>query len=265
MTARETAEIVIGYVALVLWSFQLLPQAWKNFRSGSAVGLSVLMMALWAIWTPFFGGYAIYSDLAVPLLVQPNLFGFFATICFVQCIYYGTKSNCEKRRPARAIYALLLLAVCLAVLGALETGLYFATKKASESSWPNVTFALGVLPTILIVLGFVPMYYEIFTHSPNDAKFFAETSIVDGLSEPFLIMDTLGGILSVLALGLRPPPFDWLNAGSYAAVAILDLGILALIRWYKWTGKAKPVNSETPAMSTSQLESAFRSKESSPV
>ncbi|TPX55853.1 hypothetical protein PhCBS80983_g04982 [Powellomyces hirtus] len=254
MTARETAEIVIGYVALVLWSFQLLPQAWKNFRSGSAVGLSVLMMALWAIWTPFFGGYAIYSDLAVPLLVQPNLFGFFATICFVQCIYYGTKSNREKRGPARAIYALLLLAVCLAVLGGLETGLYFATKKASESSWPNVTFALGVLPTILIVLGFVPMYYEIF-----------KTSIVDGLSEPFLIMDTLGGILSVLALGLRPPPFDWLNAGSYAAVAILDLGILALIRWYKWTGKAKPVNSETPAMSTSQLESAFRSTESSPV
>ncbi|KAJ3163129.1 hypothetical protein HDU86_002298 [Geranomyces michiganensis] len=238
----STAETVVGYIALFFWSFQLLPQAIKNYRNHSSGGLSAGMVALWALWTPVFSAYGLYSKLSVPLLVQPNLFGFFATICCVQCLYYTPN---EKRRKLTAVQATGLLAVSLALLGALEAGLYYATLKASESSRASVTWIvtlMGILPTVLIVAGFFPAFSNIF-----------RTSVVDGLSQPFLLMDTLGGVLSIIAL-LLGDDVDMLNIGSYAAVAGLDLAILVLIHVYRCTGRAKPVPAAARFGTASEME-----------
>ncbi|KAJ3156592.1 hypothetical protein HDU89_004374 [Geranomyces variabilis] len=237
----STAATVIGYIALFFWSFQLLPQAIKNYRSSSSGGLSAGMVALWALWTPVFAAYGLYSNLSVPLLVQPNLFGFFATVCSIQCLYYTPD---EKRRTLTAVQAVGLLVAALAFLGGLEAGLYYATLKASESSRASVTWIvtlMGILPTVLIVAGFLPALYNIF-----------HTSVVDGISQPFLLMDTLGGVMSIIAL-LLGDDVDLLNVGSYAAVAALDIGILTLIHVYRCTGRAKPVPTAARVVAASEM------------
>ncbi|KAI8820273.1 uncharacterized protein EV422DRAFT_532246 [Fimicolochytrium jonesii] len=245
MTGRDTAAVVVGYAALVFWSFQLLPQVLKSFRAKSTGGLSATMMFLWAIWTPFFAAYALYSGLKLPLIIQPNLFGFFAAVCFVQVLHYpaergeeggqhtseegsdgGRKVGRWKKVFGRTWVAVGMLGVCLMLLGGAEAGLYYAICAADEAgtkSGGDFVTAMGIMPTILIIGGFLPQYIDIF-----------RTSIVDGISQPFLLMDILGAVLSLIALGLEPPPFDWLNAGSYLAVGILDVGILVLIRVYTW-------------------------------
>ncbi|TPX61738.1 hypothetical protein SpCBS45565_g07190 [Spizellomyces sp. 'palustris'] len=225
MAADVILEAVFGYLGLVLWSFQLLPQAISNYRLGGVGALSALMMLMWALWAPIFSAYGLYSNMAVPLLIQPNIFGFLALLCFVQCLYYR-RSVSSSSAVATGLFCILLV-----VVAGLEVALFIAIKHAhgNDVSWAPTM--IGVLPTVLITGGFIPQYYDII-----------KTGNVNGISQCFLAMDTLGGVFSIIALVFHPRPFDFLSLGSYVAVVVLDVGLLILIQWYNWCA-ARPKES----------------------
>lgn len=86
------------------WSVQLIPQLIKSYRRKDTAGLSAEMLLvstrrrslrpgrvkdeatdrlssraqIWIIGGTFLGAYAFLEDLSIPLLIQPQLFCFFA-------------------------------------------------------------------------------------------------------------------------------------------------------------------------------------------
>ena len=102
---REITKEVFGSLSLVFWSLQLVPQSkstgdrsetaltdrtkvWKMYKEKSSKGVSGLMMLIWIGGCALYASYAVAFNLAVTLIVQPELFLFFALICYGQCIYY---------------------------------------------------------------------------------------------------------------------------------------------------------------------------------
>ncbi|KAI9207878.1 uncharacterized protein BJ171DRAFT_491888 [Polychytrium aggregatum] len=217
---KAIVKQVFAYLGLVFWSFQLCPQAWSNYRHGAVGVLSSPMMFCWAIWAPFFAGYGMGKPegrFTVGLIVQPNLFCFFALVCFVQCLLY--------RRQARVITtqrATVLLALLCVVFGCLEFGMYLIVNWVGiQNPESGVLSALGLVPTVLIIGGFIPQYITICAQRQ-----------VDGISFLFLACDILGGIFSLVSLYFHDGPFDYISAGSYLGVIMLDLGIVVLHHWF---------------------------------
>ncbi|KAL7754328.1 hypothetical protein RI367_000309 [Sorochytrium milnesiophthora] len=206
-TTRNTLKQVFEYLGLIFWSFQLAPQAWRNFKSGSCGELSVWMMVAWGLWASFFGASAIASKLAAPMIVQPNLFGALTAVCLAQCIAY------QPAKRGRRKTLLLVLVASLAVIGAVEVALYFAILNGPKWIAEVVDWA----SLLLIIVGFVPQYYAVYM-----------ARSVAGISRAFVLCDILGGVLSIIALALYPPPFHGRKCASYAGVVVLDIGLLLL-------------------------------------
>eukprot|EP00026_Physarum_polycephalum_P012717 Phypoly_transcript_13044.p1 GENE.Phypoly_transcript_13044~~Phypoly_transcript_13044.p1 ORF type:complete len:276 (+),score=30.21 Phypoly_transcript_13044:59-886(+) len=196
---------VLGYIGLVLWSFQLAPQVYENYRDKDTGVLSIWMMVCWSLWTPFFAAAAIAKHLVAPNIIQPNIFAFFTTVCTVQVHIYNTK---EKGRVVRGICE----TICgLAILGGLEVAFYFAAKSAG---W--VPQFLSSVAIAFIVGGFLPQYWTVLRN--KDAE---------GISIAFLTLDITGGVVSVASLAFQHP-FDGVSGGSYIAVILLDVGLVIL-------------------------------------
>lgn len=142
-TTRKVLENVFGLLGIFFWSFQLLPQVIDNYRSKTTKGLSSSMFILWTLAALGFGSYAIIEGLSVPIIVQPHVFGFFSTICYLQCFYYGQGPGVKDREGPRregegrevevgrrnmSLRVILGAGMILfLVLGGLEAGAYFAT------------------------------------------------------------------------------------------------------------------------------------------
>ncbi|TIA38284.1 hypothetical protein D6C78_04139, partial [Aureobasidium pullulans] len=88
-----------GILGTVLWSLQLFPQIWKNWRRHSSESLSPLFFLAWAIAGIPLGVYNIVDDLNIALQIQPNIFLLLSIwiglICLVCCfrISHRTKSK----------------------------------------------------------------------------------------------------------------------------------------------------------------------------
>jgi len=198
---------IFGYAGLVLWSFQLAPQVWKSFKEKSTGVLSAGMMLCWAVWAPFFAATAINNHLVVPNIIQPNIFGLFATICFVQVLMYGK----NVLQPFGGVWATVGI---IALLGGLEVALTFADKAATTAGKTWIPSVFGVIAPVLIIGGFLPQYWDVFKY--KDAE---------GISLAFLALDISGGILSIISLVFQTP-FDRVSFASYAAVVLLDIGLI---------------------------------------
>ncbi|KAJ1565242.1 hypothetical protein HK405_012838, partial [Cladochytrium tenue] len=98
--AAAAARLALSSAGLVFWSFQLVPQVLKNARRRSAEGLSLALVLTWAAWAIPFGAGVARNHLAVPFLIQPNLFAFFANVCAVQLLYYRSQSPPAEGTPA---------------------------------------------------------------------------------------------------------------------------------------------------------------------
>lgn len=73
---------------------------------------------------------------------------------------------------------------------------------------------LGVLSSVMIALGLVPQYMEIY-----------RLGYVRGLSMPFIIIDCAGGIFNDLSLVWKGD-FDILAGVAYSLVVVMDLAIV---------------------------------------
>merc|ERR1711879_649316 len=66
MGTDEIVSEVLGYIGLILWSFQLAPQVYRNYKEKDTGVLSIWMMVCWTLWTPFFAAAAIAKHLVAP-------------------------------------------------------------------------------------------------------------------------------------------------------------------------------------------------------
>ncbi|THH09927.1 hypothetical protein EW145_g1689 [Phellinidium pouzarii] len=72
------------------------------------------------------------------------------------------------------------------------------------------------MTSILLAMGLLPQYWEIF-----------RLGEVRGISITFIVIDTLGGVFSLLSLVFKPK-FDILAGVAYSLVVVLDSAVVIL-------------------------------------
>ncbi|KAI9314813.1 PQ loop repeat-domain-containing protein [Dichotomocladium elegans] len=236
MGERYIAEQVFGYLGLVLWSFQLVPQVIKSYRRKSTDGVSPWTMLIWAMSGALLGNYNIGIQVAVPLIVQPQLFTFIAHICLVQELHYSHRWSLWK-----ASLAFVLL--CIFTAG-LEIGLVFAFWAAEKRHLDRAIEFFGVLPVVTIIVGFLPQYIHIFRERR-----------VEGVSHGFLFMDFFGSVFSSISLAFRSE-IDALTIVNYTSIAILDIGIVLLYYFFEYLHRKKQLIKRDPEVAGEDTDSS---------
>lgn len=97
-TTKVILENIFGMLGIVFWSFQLLPQVVDNYKRKSTEGLSYSMFAIWSLCAIGFGAYSVVQELSIPIIIQPQVFGFLSTLCYLQCLYYGQRTRWSMRK-----------------------------------------------------------------------------------------------------------------------------------------------------------------------
>ncbi|RIB18829.1 PQ loop repeat-domain-containing protein [Gigaspora rosea] len=217
---------VFGTIGTVLWTFQLLPQVYKNWRNESTKGLSPLTMLIWATACLFYAIYAVVFEISFVLIIQQMIFGVLCLICVMQYMYYDNSKFIRKKTKT----GLLFFVICIMWAGFQSIcvfGIRLANKKNID--WPKTV--TGIIPTVLVFIGYVPQFYEIYRRK-----------IVCGISLIFLAIDMLGAAFSALCLAFNPPPFDAYAASFYFAIFTLDLIIFILYYLFNWMHKKNCIN-----------------------
>lgn len=222
-TGKEIACVFFSYLGLIFWSFQLVPQCYNNYKNGSTGNLSLLMLILWVLWSPFFFGYALFKRLAIPYLIQPNLFATFGLLCMTQVLYY--RHGIENRKVSKA---LLIFIGSMITLGVLNVSFYYISEASSNSPHSGVHWIptmMGIIPVILIPIGFFPQFYDIYKDKG-----------CRGVTPIFVICDMLGCLFSLLGLVLSTE-VDYLSLGTFIGTFIFDLCLLISILVTKYIDK----------------------------
>jgi uncharacterized protein with PQ loop repeat len=216
MASHDVLIQVFGYTSLVAWAVMLLPQILLNYRTQSTDGLSRHMMAVWYISEVLLFAYGLAVMLPLSLLLQPVSFGLLNLVVWTQCYYYEPRS-------LRWSLGFFLGVVTLTV--GVVTGLSFAFSAASNHNVAWVIDAMGVIPTVIAVLGYFPQYVELYkTRNPY------------GLSLLFLIIDLVGSGFAIAALCLTNE-FLVVAALLYCSIALCSLILstsvvtLRILRW----------------------------------
>ncbi|KAF9905150.1 hypothetical protein EC991_001970 [Linnemannia zychae] len=255
-TTRVVLENVFGMLGIFFWSFQLLPQVIDNYRAKTTQGLSASMFILWTLAALGFGSYTIVEGLSIPIIVQPHIFGFFSTVCYLQCFYYGqgpgkkdasvgageigdsseiseneagkdeedaSETEDDKTRKERNVPLKTILVagvVLFLALGGVEVGAYFGTVAGIDHNVKGTIEAAGIIPVVLLTVGFFPQYIDILRHR----------SVV-GVSMVFIAGDATGSVFSIVSLILRDT-FDVLAAMNYILVLVCDLVVVGFFIYY---------------------------------
>ncbi|KAJ7199110.1 PQ loop repeat-domain-containing protein [Mycena haematopus] len=209
MLNNPIAENVFGTLGLICWTVQLLPQLWKSWREKSTEGLSPWLVFLWAISSPFLGAYAIILNLNIPLIREPQIFGSLCLVSWCQCQHYGAK-----RSWGAAIAMTLGIAI---VLIGFEAGIVLAVRSTAHTGSEAATHAtqfLGIFGSVLLGLGLVPQYVEIWRRRE-----------VVGISSLLLVLDMLGGICMDLSLAFENR-LDVVAGITYSLIVVLEAFVL---------------------------------------
>jgi uncharacterized protein with PQ loop repeat len=132
----------------------------------------------------------------------------FALICYLQTFHYRLKWNYVKSITIFVLSAAALAGLEAAGIELLKLG------RRNHVEWP-VTL-VGVLSAVLINIGLIPQYYEIY-----------KRRAVVGVSYFFLSVDTAGAVFSFIAVALADE-WDILAAVSYGLLAVEELVIFVL-------------------------------------
>lgn len=185
---------VLGTIGTVLWSFQLVPQIVKSYRAKDTDGLSAWLLLIWVAGSIPQGTYLVVQNINIPLIIQPQLFSTFAIIAMAQCWHYSHKISTRK---------CILGAVGTGVIaGGFEAAFYFLCRLGERRGTSAGTKTMGIVGAVLIVVGLVPQYYEIW-----------KLKEVKGISLLFLAIDCSGGVFSLLSLVFKQS-FDGIAAAK---------------------------------------------------
>ncbi|CCJ31296.1 unnamed protein product [Pneumocystis jirovecii] len=203
---------ILGTIGTIMWCVQLIPQIIVNYLRHNTTGLQPLMLLLWSVGGVFMGIYNISRNLNIPLQLQPQLFMVLCFITWGQCLYYENKWPLKK-------------CIFIFFLTGTACGLKLIVRRIE---WPIKT--VGVISSILVCVGLLPPYYDIYIHKS-----------VRGISFIFLLVDMGGAVFSFLSL-LFEPKIDVLAAISYCIVVILELGWRKKRKWKKKANSRKTKN-----------------------
>ncbi|KAI1818318.1 PQ loop repeat-domain-containing protein [Poronia punctata] len=202
------AANVLGTIGTILWSIQLIPQAWTNWRRKDTEGLPGIMMLLWAISGVPFGIYAVVQNFNIPLQVQPHIFMLLCLVNWGQTLLYSNKWP---------IWRVLLVTTGTAVLFAgIETALILTLRPVYDAGNETPMIVVGVVAAIVLALGLLPPYGEAWKRRGRIA----------GINFLFLTMDSLGALFSLFSL-VAQRTFDVLGGVMYIIVIFLEIGIFA--------------------------------------
>ncbi|TKY88389.1 hypothetical protein EX895_002741 [Sporisorium graminicola] len=207
MPKNAVAENVLGTIGTVLWSFQLVPQIIKSYRARDTDGLSAWLLLIWVAGSIPQGTYLVVQNINIPLIIQPQLFSTFAIIAMAQCWRYSHAVSTRKCVAGALATAL--------IAGGCEVAFYFLCKLGEHRGTSAGTKIMGIVGAVLIVVGLVPQFYEIWRF--NEVK---------GISLWFLAIDCSGGVFSLLSLVFKES-FDGIAAANYIGIVVLELGIFA--------------------------------------
>ena len=185
---------VLGTIGTILWSFQLVPQIIKSYRSKDTDGLSAWLLLIWVAGSVPQGTYLVVQNINIPLIIQPQLFSTFAIIAMAQCWRYSHRISAQ-----RCVAGAVVTGV---IAGGLEVGFYFLCKLGEQRGNSAGTKTMGILGAVLIVVGLVPQFYEIW-----------RCNEVRGISLLFLAIDCSGGVFSLLSLVFKQT-FDGIAAAK---------------------------------------------------
>lgn len=205
---NNKAATVLGTIGTVLWCIQLIPQIIRNYRYKNCEGLPPIMMFLWALSGVPFGVYFIVQRSNLPVQVQPHIFMLFATITWIQCLYYPP-IKWERKK-----LIVVVTTVCLLFAG-IEIALVLPLRPVFDRgvTWP-ITL-VGAIAAVLLALGLVPPYFEIKQHHGE----------VVGINFIFLGMDCSGALFSILSLVAQGGDIDIMGIVLYCIVIVLEFGI----------------------------------------
>ncbi|KAL8788597.1 MAG: hypothetical protein Q9195_007241 [Heterodermia aff. obscurata] len=145
---------IFSSIGTVFWCIQLVPQIWFNWRQKRTDGLPGLMMFLWAISAVPFGVYAIIQNFAIPIQIQPQIFGALSLVTWAQILIYNNGYS--------TIRASTLVTVIAALFGGAEILLILTLRPLYNRGveWPVMT--VGVVAATLLAAGLLPPYFEMW-------------------------------------------------------------------------------------------------------
>ena len=185
---------MLGTIGTVLWSFQLVPQIIKSYRAKDTDGLSAYLLLIWVAGSIPQGTYLVVQNINIPLIVQPQLFSTFAIIAMAQCWRYSHGLSAQK-----CVVGALATGI---IAGGLEAAFYFLCRLGEQRGTSAWTKTMGITGAVLIVVGLVPQFYEIWKWKE-----------VKGISLLFLAIDCAGGVFSLLSLVFKES-FDGIAAAK---------------------------------------------------
>ncbi|KAI3340153.1 PQ loop repeat-domain-containing protein [Ustulina deusta] len=202
------AASVLGTIGTVLWSIQLIPQAWTNWRNKNTEGFPAVMMFLWAISGVPFGIYAVVQNFNIPIQVQPQAFMLLCLINWGQILLYSHKW---------ALWKVLVVTIgTAAIFAGVETALILTIRPVYTAGNETPVIVIGVVAAILLAAGLLPPYGEAWKRRGR----------IIGINFVFLTMDSLGAFFSLLSL-VAQRTFDVLGGVMYIICILLEIGIFA--------------------------------------
>ncbi|KAG0022296.1 hypothetical protein BGZ82_011063 [Podila clonocystis] len=213
-TTKVILENIFGMLGIVFWSFQLLPQVIDNYKRKSTEGLSYSMFAMWSLCAIGFGAYSVVQELSIPIIIQPQVFGFLSTLCYLQCLYYGQRTRWSLKKTV--VGGILMYIGMVAI----EVAVIYGTRAGLDHQVRGTIEAAGIIPIVLLGLGFFPQYYGIY-----------RDRAVIGVSMAFIAADGSGAVFSLISLAFRDE-FDLLAGMNYVVVLICDLIVVAFFVYY---------------------------------
>ncbi|KAI1120624.1 PQ loop repeat-domain-containing protein [Nemania abortiva] len=217
------AANVLGTIGTVLWSIQLIPQAWTNWRRKDTEGLPAAMMFLWAISGVPFGIYAIVQNFNIPIQVQPHVFMFLCLLNWGQTLLYSYRW---------ALWKVAIVTTGTAVgFAGVETALILTLRPVYKAGNETPVIVVGVVAAVLLAAGLLPPYGEAWKRRGR----------IIGINFVFLTIDSLGAFFSLLSL-VTQHTFDILGGVMYIVCITLEIGIF--ISHLIWLFRTRQVRKE---------------------
>ncbi|KAF9480510.1 hypothetical protein BDN70DRAFT_773930, partial [Pholiota conissans] len=204
--ANRAAEQAFGILGTICWTVQLIPQVWKSYRDKDTHGLSHWFILLWGISGALQGIYVILQRLNIPLMIQPQLFGFLSFVCWGQCQYYGLKRS-------RKVAILMTLGMMI-FWGLFEFVFIITLRPMHNRGYHTPANVFGITSSVTISVALFPQYWEIY-----------KCGEVVGISILFIFVDMMGGVFNDLSLAFKDE-FDVIAAVTYTLVIVLDGAII---------------------------------------